>query len=146
MKIRVVCVVCVLCVLLVGLTSCFEEDSKELQEKVILMIDALITDNYEAAYGMVKEVASEEEFSDIYYGMKELLGETETYTLKMVGLNSRIGGGVKTFFGTFGLYTNHGNFVIEASISSDVDGLSSFSVTRDDDNFLPAYKSEFGEL
>jgi len=89
------------------------------------------------AYEILCNVYTEEEFATKYDDLHIMLKDIGEFSLSVESFTSTEEDGVTVEEGTFGLYTENGNFIVHASRSSDTDGLTSFSITPDTENVLP---------
>lgn len=119
------------------LSSCTQIQARNLRIEVSDVINAFINDDQEEVYEHVKNIISEENFPEKYQTIKSLLDGIDYYTLTIVNFEITVDDGIKTNAGVFGLYTNVGNFIINASTRSDMEGLASFAIAEDTDNILP---------
>ena len=118
-------------------SSCTQIQARKLRVEVSDVINGFIYDDQEEVYEHVKNIISEENFPEKYQTIKSLLDGIDYYTLTIVNFEITVDDGIKTNAGVFGLYTNVGNFIINASTRSDVEGLASFAIAADTDNILP---------
>ena len=130
-------VLCVACMLSLVFVSCGDSSRHMLIKDVQKMVNAIIYDKTDEAYGYVKNIISEDNFPTKHQEFKTMLEGVEGYRLKLVDYEYSVDDGITTKRGMLGLYTDVGNFVIIVSQSSDVDGFTSFMMTPDTDDILP---------
>jgi len=105
-------------ILCLGLmSSCSVEDHKEIREHTDQMLEALIRGSEEEAYAKVSHLCSRGEFSPIFSTMKEMLGSTDSYTLKPIGIQSRWENGVSSQTVRYLMITEENSFEVETSLS-----------------------------
>ena len=105
-------------ILCLGLmSSCSVEDHKEIREHTDQMLEALIRGSEEEAYAKVSHLCSRGEFSPIFSSMKEMLGSTDSYTLKPIGIQSRWENGVSSQTVRYLMITEENSFEVETSLS-----------------------------
>lgn len=73
-------------------------ENPELRKNTETMLDALIADDLPTAYALVSQICTEEDFKPLFAQMRELLGDVDTYQLKLLSIhaNSNIKNGEKT--------------------------------------------------
>ena len=59
-----------------------KEDSVESRTLCQTMLDYIIQDDYEAAYQMIQAVASQDEFDNVWYTMRDVLKNTKSYEIQ----------------------------------------------------------------
>ena len=69
-----------------------------------------------------------------------MLNEVDSINVKMISYNTSSGGDINITECTLGVYTEAGNFIVNAVKRSDVEGYSSFSIEPDHENVLPENK------
>ena len=104
-----------------------------LQETTQTMLDALIADDVDAAYALVRDVCTEEEFTPVFSNMRALLGNTETYTLNLLSFYSSQslinGQSSATASASYEMVTGQGKFIVSIQASGDCSTLQSFYLT-----------------
>lgn len=133
-------IVFITCIL--SFSSCNNMKARDLRNEVISVINAFLEDDSDEVYQSVKNIISEENFPAKYEAIHAMLDDIETYTLTIVSFQTSLDDGITINEGVFGLYSNVGNFVIDASTRSDTEGLASFVIAEDTDNILPPYEGK----
>lgn len=96
------------------------------------MLDALIANDFETAYSLVNKICTEEDFKPAFTQMQELLGNTDTYKLKLLSIytNYTITNGQKSpsVSSVYEMTTQNGRIIV-STIMDDQIGLNSFYLT-----------------
>lgn len=86
---------CVIILVLISLcTGCsavvnrFEDE--ELRQYTETILDAVIANDLQAGYTPFKELCSEDEFAGVFYQMKDLIGNTDTYHLQLLSIKTNV--------------------------------------------------------
>ena len=101
-KRRSITLLCLLLVFLFVLGGCsIVEDSSESRALCEEFLDYVIEDDREGAYGMCKNIASEEEFSTLWQYLHNVFKDSKTYELKQTYWNKNLDNGVTSTTVTF---------------------------------------------
>ena len=93
--IRLSAILLVTVLMMLGLCSCtMGEDSAEAREICEDYFDAVIDDDFAAAYDIFEDIAEREQVEEMWKYTKEVLGDSESYTLKQEGWHSETDNGV----------------------------------------------------
>ncbi len=147
---RIISSICLIGILMMTLSSCvymhhgapkFRREWSKLKDQAmdVVMYAMYDEDGYkDKVYKILKNAFSKEDFDAEYERIHSMLkGAEGMLYISVVSFTSEKEDGVTLQNGTFGLYTDAGNFIIEASLRSDTDGLTSFSIVPDAENVLP---------
>jgi len=111
------------------LESMEDAQSRQITEAIL---DALIADDFQAAYGQVNQVCTEAEFKPVFTQLKALLGDADSYTLKLLSINanSRLNNGqtFRTVSSNYEMTTRNGRIIVSIQME-DTLGLRSFHLT-----------------
>lgn len=126
-------VVLVMIVLCGGCASVMQNfENAEIRQYTELMLDAVIADDFQAAYSLVSEICSEADFAPVFTQIQEFLGSADAYELNLLSIytNSTISNGQKSSV-TSAVYemTTKSDRVIVSVIMDNQIGLSSFYLT-----------------
>ena len=116
-----------LCALLLSLCSCSGfYDSESVRPLTDEFLEAVIDDDRDAAYSLMKDSYDEDEeaFDKDYSDWRELLGDVDEYTLKAIKYNSSTEDGMRYTGVVYKLTAGEEVFVIDSVISSSEEGLS----------------------
>lgn len=93
--IRLSAILLITVLIALGLCSCtMGEDSAEAREICEDYFDAVIDDDFAAAYNIFEDIAEREQVEEMWKYTKEVLGDSESYTLKQEGWHSETDNGV----------------------------------------------------
>ncbi|MBQ7333208.1 MAG: hypothetical protein IJW38_02545 [Clostridia bacterium] len=88
---------CSLLVLVFVLGSCTSyEDSQESKKLCEEFIDYTLANDRDSAYGMIRHIASDEEFDAVWEYIRGILKDSKSYTLKQIYWNKNLDNGVTT--------------------------------------------------
>lgn len=86
-KLMVSVLISILLLSLCGCSSLIEKfDNQELRQYTEAMLDSLIADDRDAAYLLVQDYCTEEELASVFPQMQEILGQPDTYELKLLSI------------------------------------------------------------
>lgn len=132
---RIVVLLLVLAMVLLcgGCAALMEKaENAEIRSLTEAMLDALIADDFEGAYGLVKDVCSEQEFASAYKGLRGLLGSSGSYELKLMGISSKStlndGEKTSTVSATYLVECGNGKFLVDVVMKKE-GGLLTFYLT-----------------
>ena len=98
---------CAILLLSIVFSGCsIVEDSAESRALCETFVDHIIHDDYTAAYEMIQEVASEEEFQPLWSSMRNVLKNSESYELQQKNWYKNWNNGVTTTQVLFEITTN----------------------------------------
>lgn len=107
-------------------------DDEEIREYTESMIDALIADDFDAAYAVVDDICTKEEFSEPFTGMQEMLNETDDYTLELTSIykNSSFTNGetVSSTTASYKVIAENKTFIVNVQKNSDYEKLCGFNI------------------
>ncbi len=107
-------------------------ENQELRQTTESLLDALIADDFQAAYPLVSAICSESEFRLPYEQMKRVLAGTDSYELKLLSVynNSSLTNGqtVRSVSSVYEMTTDSGKIIVSVVMIDGV-GLSSFYLT-----------------
>ncbi len=63
-----------------------ELENTEIRQSTETMLDALIADDFQTAYSLVNKICTEEDFKPAFTQMQELVGNADTYELKLLSI------------------------------------------------------------
>ena len=137
-KTRSVLIITLVIFLLLGCTGCgallekFEDT--ELRGYTDEMLRAIMNGDAEAAYALVDDVCSEEEFGDAFETLSDMLSQLDSYELQLASINSNTyisaEGSPVVVSAAYLLSSEVGNYVVDVQRHSDYEQLSSFYVTE----------------
>lgn len=111
-----------------GLCSCtMTEDTTEARKICEDYIDAVIDNDFAAAYGLFDEIATREQFKDVWDYTIPVFENSKSYELKQTGWHSNTEGGVTLRQVSYELVTDDGKTVY-LSVALDDEGLYGFNV------------------
>ena len=132
--VKSVCVI-ILTVLILcsGCTKVLEDlENAQVRQSAEGMLDALISNDFQTAYSLVNKICSEEDFKPAFTQMQELLGNVDTYELKLLSIfaNSTVSNGqrISSISSVYEMMTKNGSVVVNIRIDDQV-GLNSFYLT-----------------
>ena len=146
---KIISSICLIGILMMTLSSCvymhhgapkFRREWSKLRDQVedsFLYAGRNEEGDRERVYEILKNAMTEEEFAVEYERLHNTFKDWENYAISLQSFTSTKEDGVTVQKGMFGLYMEGGNFIIEASLRSDTDGLTSFSFAPDTENILP---------
>ncbi len=108
------------------LSSCAKND--ELKEKTELMLNSLITNDFDEAYSLVSGITTKEEFKPMYTQIRDYIEGVKEYELSQVGVNVNTNNGITLMRTTYLMTTNAKNYIVESQIRSDIEGLYGFNI------------------
>ena len=126
-------VILALALLFCGCSALLEnmEDARTRQSTEAIL-DALIADDFQAAYSQVTHICTEAEFKPVFTQLKGLLGDADSYELKLLSINtnSRLHNGQtsRTVSSVYEMTAQSGRIVVSIQME-DSFGLSSFHLT-----------------
>jgi len=107
-------------------------DDEEIRAYTETMLDALIEDDFDAAYAMVDDMCTEEEFNGFFSEMQKMLNGAENYTLKLTSIykNSSYTNGeaVSSTTASYEAAVDNQTFVVNVQTSSAYDNLCAFNI------------------
>ena len=132
--VKSVCVI-ILTVLILcsGCTAVLQElENAEVRQSTEGMLDALIANDFQTAYSLVNKICTEEDFKPAFTQMQELLGNVDTYELKLLSIytNGTITNGQKSssVSSVYEMTTKSGRVIVSIRMDDQV-GLNSFHLT-----------------
>lgn len=137
----------VLAVLLLCLAGCGQQDEWEKSLKVAesmsgitddsqlrvsteQMLDALIADDAQSAYGALYEGADYNHFLEIYAQLRQALPQLTTYQLTPSGINKTVTNGVATVSVRYMMSAGEQRYFVDATRAEGYDGLIAFYVNE----------------
>ena len=107
-------------------------EDAETRQNTEAMLDALITNDFQAAYSLVSENCPEEDFKSVFTQMQKLLANTDSYELKLLSIhaNSEISNGQKSrsISSVYEMTTRSSRIIVSIKMDSQI-GLCSFHLT-----------------
>ena len=107
-------------------------ENAEVRQNTEAMLDALITNDFQAAYSLVSNICTEEDFKPTFTQMQALLGNEAVYELKLLSIytNSAISNGQKSssVSSVYEMTTLSEKLIVSIRVDDQV-GLSSFYLT-----------------
>ena len=132
--VKSVCVI-ILTVLILcsGCTAVLQElENAEVRQSTEGMLDALIANDFQTAYSLVNKICAEEDFKPAFTQMQELLGNVDTYELKLLSIytNGTLTNGqkVSSVSSVYEMTTQSGRIIVSIRMDDQV-GLNSFYLT-----------------
>ena len=132
--VKSVCVI-ILTVLILcsGCTAALQElENAEVRQSTEGMLDALIANDFQTAYSLVNKICAEEDFKPAFTQMQELLGNVDTYELKLLSIytNGTLTNGqkVSSVSSVYEMTTQSGRIIVSIRMDDQV-GLNSFYLT-----------------
>ena len=96
------------------------------------MLDALIANDFQTAYSLVNKICAEEDFKPTFTQMQELLGNVDTYELKLLSIYTNVtltnGQKVSSVSSVYEMTTQSGRIIVSIIMDDQV-GLNSFYLT-----------------
>ena len=117
----------VICVLMVvTLISCTADrengDNTPLGEK---FLNCVIKDDYTNAYALVKATVSEKDFTQYWDSIRQIAGDSQTYTLKQIGWNVSVSNGLTTRISAYRVYfANEKIALFQVVTRDDIEGIA----------------------
>ncbi len=110
-----------LCALtLLTLVSCAAD--MDIGDNTILgeqFMDCIIADDYDAAYDMVKETVSDDDFRAYWATIRPALEDAETYEMEQIGWNVNRSGGLTTRTTAYQVYPDNGRTILLRIVTRD---------------------------
>ena len=107
-------------------------ENAEVRQSTEGMLDALIANDFQTAYSLVNKICAEEDFKPAFTQMQELLGNVDTYELKLLSIytNSTLTNGqkVSSVSSVYEMTTQSGRIIVSIRMDDQV-GLNSFYLT-----------------
>ena len=121
-------------------------DGRQIREKTMVMLDALIADDAAAAYAMVADACTQAEFDGVYANMRQMVVGVTSYELKTVSFNSRTGNGKTTTQAVYSMRADNGkSFAVQATEATGYQGLAGFRIAPEENTNL-FYNGELGHM
>ena len=116
-----------------GCTAVLQElENAEVRQSTEKMLDALIADDFQTAYMLVNNICTEEDFKPTFTQMQQLLGNVDTYELKLLSIytNSSVTNGqrLSSVSSVYEMTTKSSRVIVSIRMDDQV-GLSSFYLT-----------------
>ena len=150
MKKKIFVIICLACVFLLAFSSCcyidefgnpkFWSEESELEDEVAYAVLYIISDKKDDAYEKFKNICSREAFDEYYEGFRGILNGVHTFSLSTESFNKYTENEVTFQEGIFVMHAETGDFIINASIRSDKDGLAGFTITPCTNDLLPTHE------
>ena len=137
---RTVSIVLIICVIAAVFSSCAQTEKHTFGRDVSNLVMHIVVNNRDSVYESLKSAFTDEEFDIKYKEWRQMLNEVDSINVKMISYNTSSGGDINITECTLGVYTEAGNFIVNAVKRSDVEGYSSFSIEPDHENVLPENK------
>lgn len=136
MRKKLICVcavILVLCAFCSGCTPAMEKlENAEIRQTTETMLDALMANDFEAAYSLVEKICTAEDFQPTFAQMQSLLNKADTYHLRLLSIyaNTQITNGQKinSCSAVYEMITEAERLIINIRIDDQI-GLSSFYLT-----------------
>ena len=132
--VKSVCVI-ILTVLMLcsGCTALLQElENAEVRQSAEAMLDALIANDFQTAYSLVNKICTEEDFKPAFTQMQELLGNADTYELKLLSIyaNSTVTNGqnISSVSSVYEMTTKSGRVIVSIRIDDQAE-LNTFYLT-----------------
>ncbi len=120
------------CVGCSGILNTFENE--KLRTDTEAMINSILNEDIEAAYLLVDEVCTREEFKPIFYQLVESLKQADDYSLKIISINTNntftADGKIETVSAVYMMVSNQNRYIISVQTTSRYEKLSSFYITE----------------
>ena len=116
-----------------GCTSVLQDlENAEVRQSTERMLDALIANDFQTAYSLVNKICTEEDFKPVFTQMQELLGNADTYELKLLSIytNGTITNGqkIRSVSSTYEMTTKNGRVIVSIRMDDQI-GLNGFYLT-----------------
>ncbi len=109
-----------------GMEEMFEDE--EISKDTRAMLDALIEDDFNAAYSTVSGICTKEQFKPTYDQMRQALNGATTYTIKLNSFHKNFQSDVTVITASYKVETDKGIFLIEVASQSDNKHLTAFYI------------------
>lgn len=139
---RTVVIILLICFIAIGFSSCTRTESHEFGREVSNLVMHIVVNNRDTVYESLKNAFTKEDFEVNYNRWCQMLSGVDSINSKMLSYNTSSENGVDITECTLGVYTEIGNFIVNAVKRSDIEGYSSFSIVRDYESVLPEYKED----
>lgn len=120
-------------VLLLSFAACnpseLAEENAEVREMTEDMIDAIIANDRDTAYALMKNATTEAEFDVFFNGIHPYFKDVESYTLTMIGVKINVVNGVTRYTAVYRMTAGEVQYDITVGTSSDMEGLYGFHIT-----------------
>ena len=104
-------------------------ENAEVRQSTEEMLNALIANDFQTAYSLVSKICAEEDFKPTFTQMRELLGNADSYELKLLSIytNGTLTNGqkIRSVNSTYEMTTNSGRVIVSVRMDDRI-GLSSF--------------------
>ena len=146
---KLIVILCLICVSVFAFSSCYIDEfgspkfwveESELRDEVSYAILYIIADKKDDAYEKFKNICSEEAFDSEYERLRGLLEGVHTFSVSTESFDKYTENGVTFQDGVFVMHAENGDFIINASIRSDKDGLAGFTITPCTNDLLPTHE------
>ncbi len=134
---RTVAITLIICVIAAVFCSCAQVQKHKLGRDMSDLVMHIVVNNRDSVYESLKRAVTEAEFDVKYKEWRQMLNGVDSINATMISYNTSSDGDVNITECTLGVYTEVGNFIVNAIKRSDVDGYSSFSIEHDNENVLP---------
>ena len=108
-------------------------ENEELRGYTDTFLTALLADDVDGAYGLLSEVCSEQEFSTVFREMRDLVGEADSYELKLLNVakNRTLTNGsvLQTSSAVYEVSIGGKRYIVNLQASSEYENLSAFHLT-----------------
>ncbi len=102
-----------------------------------LVLNAIIDEDLDSAYSIFSDISTKDDFAPVFYEMKNLIKDVETYELKLLSINtnSTLSGGqsITETRSVYEMTTNGNKYIVESKISNLYPKLSSFWIVPFED-------------
>ena len=107
-------------------------ENSQLRSSTEAMLDALIAEDFQSAYGLVSNICSQEDFQSIFAQMRQMLGDTESYALQLLhvyaGTNITNGQKINTASSVYQITTPNSLIIADIRMDDRM-GLTAFYLT-----------------
>lgn len=108
-------------------------ENQELRAHTETMINAILEDDGDAAYPLVSDFCTRNQFNSVFKEMRELLSDVDSYELELISFNQTKnygdGESIVCIDSAYEMVTNGEKYVISVQMRSDIENLSSFYIT-----------------
>lgn len=126
---RIVFIALMLLCIMTLLVSCTDkQEDANVKEYSTVFIDALMANEPEKAYSVVKNAISREDFTPVFETMRGYVSEKTEYELTQIGWSNSKSGSITTVTSTFEMKTPDRSYKVIASVKSNQEGLSGFQM------------------
>lgn len=94
------------------------QNDPQIKEWCRQFLDGMISGDMDAAYEVMAAVITEEEFEPLFEHYHSEMKGTKSYELERLGWQCQVTGGIKTNVATYLMKSDHGNYIIEITDSS----------------------------